>query len=182
MRTRRLIASAVGAVLIGGSVLAAPFVTGGAQAQPTPSTTITARAIIRGVSADRDVGEVEVAVTQGDAKAMLDLSLALNSAERERGLMWITSMPGDAGMLFVFPRDGLTGFWMKNTYLPLDIAFMSSQGTLVSVKQGVPLDTTILSPGAPYRYVIETNVGWWASHGFSPGAHVALPANLPAAS
>lgn len=191
MTMRRVLVSGVAAVLISASVLVAPFVIRSADAQPGPSSlppTATAtpgaqvRVVIPEVSADRDVGEATVTVTQDDATATLDVRFAATEAERERGLMWITTMPEDAGMLFLFPRDSMGGFWMKNTYLPLDIAFIDADGVVVSIKQGTPLDTTTLSPGAAYRSVIETNVGWWAEHGFSVGAHVTLPANLPEAS
>jgi uncharacterized membrane protein (UPF0127 family) len=183
MTTWRLLAAGVCAVAIAGSVLLAPFADSGAEAQHTPGTpTLAVRAHIPEMSADRDVDEVRLSVTQDDASADLDLRVAANEAERERGLMWITTMPDDQGMLFLFPRDGSGGFWMKNTYIPLDIAFIDSEGTVVAVKHGTPLDLTTLSPGAPYRYVIETNAGWWASHGLSAGAKVNLPDNLPVAS
>jgi uncharacterized membrane protein (UPF0127 family) len=183
MTTWRLLLAGVCAVAIAVSVILAPFVDSGAEAQHPPGTaTLTAQAVIPEISADRDVPEVQLAVTQGDAQANLDLRVAADEAERERGLMWITTMPEDEGMLFLFTHDGSGGFWMKNTYIPLDIAFIDARGTVVAIRQGEPLDTTILTPGSSYRYVIETNVGWWAAHGFSAGAQVHLPEDLPVAS
>lgn len=184
MSKRWIVGSALGAVAIAASVVAVPFIATGADAagaSPTAtSTPVIARAVIPEVTSDRDVPEVSVTVTQGAASATLDLRVAANSAERGRGLMWITSMPANEGMLFVFPNTLQEGFWMANTYLPLDIAFISQDGDLISVVQGKPLDLSILSPGVAYRYTIETNVGWWAAHGFSPGAHVAIPQGLEA--
>jgi len=177
--TKRWIAgAAVAAAALSASLAVLPFVSAGADTPASP--TVTQRAIIPEVSSDRDVPEVFVKVSQGASSATLDLRVAASEPERERGLMWITTMPDDAGMLFVFPRDTGSGFWMENTYIPLDIAFISDSGRLIAVRQGKRLDTTILSPGAPYRYAIETNVGWWAAHGFSPGAQVTLPTALEA--
>lgn len=174
-----IIVSAVAALTIAASLVAAPFATSGADAAD-PSPTLVARAVIPEVSSARNLPEVMVTVSQNGAASTLYLDVAANGAERARGLMWITSMPADEGMLFVFPRDTTSGFWMENTYIPLDIAFVGDDGAVLSVRHGAPLDTTVLSPGAPYRYTIETNAGWWMAHGFSAGAHVTIPGGLEA--
>lgn len=183
MTMRRVLASAGVAVLISASVLVMPLVGGGAEAQPAPPLAASeTRVVAPGISADRDVGEATVVVTQGDVRATIDTRLAATDVERERGLMWITSMPEDAGMLFLFPGPLQSGFWMANTYLPLDIAFVGADGTVLSIKRGTPLDLTLITPGATYLSVLETNAGWWAAHGLSAGAHVELPPGLPEAS
>lgn len=178
MTKRWIVGAAVGASVVGASVLAAPFVAAGAGAPASP--TVTPRVVIPEVSSDRDIPEIAVNVSEGASTATLDLRVAATTEERARGLMWITEMPADAGMIFVFPADTTEGFWMENTYLPLDIAFISGSGQLIAVLPGKPLDTTVLKPGARYRYAIETNVGWWSAHGFSAGAQVTLPAGLGA--
>ena len=178
MAKRWIVGAVAGVTALGASASAVAFVSANAGA-PTPRA-VTQRAVIPEVSSDRDIPEIAVSVSQGTATATLDLRVAATPRERARGLMWITEMPADAGMLFVFPANTSDGFWMENTYLPLDIAFISGSGQLITVVQGKALDTTILKPGAPYRYAIETNVGWWSAHGFSPGAQVTLPAGLEA--
>ena len=126
-------------------------------------------------------GTATVVVSDADSSATLHLEIANTPLEREIGLMNRKSLPADGGMLFLFPRDGVGAFWMKDTYVPLDIAFVASNGTVVHIAHGKPLDLTPLYPGALYRYVIEVNDGWFAAHGLGMGALVTLPSGLPAA-
>jgi uncharacterized membrane protein (UPF0127 family) len=83
-------------------------------------------------------------------------------------------------MLFVFGRDSSAGFWMRNTYIPLDIAYLASDGTVLEVHHGEPLnDRDTLDPAQPYRYALEMNAGWFARNGFEPGsAVVEIPASV----
>lgn len=123
----------------------------------------------------------EVRVSQGEASATVTVELARTVSERQQGLMFRQELAEDAGMLFLHPEDVRSGFWMKNTYVPLDIAYISSGGEVLEVHHGKPLDETVLQPKAPYRYVLEVNHGWFERHGLGPGARVELPAGLPAA-
>jgi uncharacterized protein len=91
------------------------------------------------------------------------------------------SMPENHGMLFLFPEDVRIGFWMKNTPLPLTIAYISSTGEVLELKDGQPFDETILTPARPYRHTLEVNQGWFERNGFGVGDQVTLPANLPPA-
>lgn len=122
-----------------------------------------------------------VTIESGATTATLTVEIAATEAQREQGLMLRQQMDDDRGMLFLFPADTTTGFWMKNTYIALDIAFVSAEGTVLDVHAAKPLDETIIKPGGPYRYTIEVNEGWFARHGLGQGATVHLPANLPTA-
>jgi uncharacterized membrane protein (UPF0127 family) len=93
--------------------------------------------------------------------------------------MYRRTLDPDRGMLFIFPADSRTGFWMRNTYIPLDIAYISSDLVVLEIRQGVPLDETVLTPSAPFRYVLEVNHGWFEAHGLGVGARVILPDDLP---
>jgi uncharacterized membrane protein (UPF0127 family) len=64
---------------------------------------------------------------------------------------------------------------MRNTYIPLDIAYLAADGTVLEIVHGVPLDETILTPQQPYRYVLEVNGGWFERHGLGVGAKVSIP-------
>jgi uncharacterized membrane protein (UPF0127 family) len=90
-------------------------------------------------------------------------------------------MPEDVGMLFVFPADTDGPFWMKDTLIPLSIAFIAADGTIVNVQDMQPQSTDLHSPGARYRYALEVNQGYFARAGVKPGDKVALP-TLPTAS
>ena len=85
--------------------------------------------------------------------------LAATDAERGRGLMEVTDLDGKAGMLFRFETDHTGGFWMRNTPTPLTIAFVSSSGSVVSVRDMAPCgdlaDCPSYEPGAAYRYALE---------------------------
>jgi hypothetical protein len=99
---------------------------------------------------------------------------------RARGLMFRRVLPEDAGMLFVFEEDGTGGFWMKNTLIPLSIAFIDRTWHIVDIKdmkvapdpENGPFD--IYTPSKPYRYALEVNQGYFARKGVGPGARLEL--------
>lgn len=95
--------------------------------------------------------------------------------KQERGLMFRRSLPDNEGMLFVYKEPIEMSFWMRNTFLPLDIAFIGADGRILNIHQARPLDDSILyrSAGAA-KYVIETNQGWFSRHGIGPGERVTL--------
>lgn len=123
------------------------------------------------------------AEVQGAGKSFaLQLEIANTESRREQGLMFRQSLDDAHGMLFVFPgnRDVSGAFWMKNTYIPLDIAYLDADGTVLEIREGKPLDLTALTPKHPYRYTLEVAGGWFERHGLGEGARLELPANLPA--
>ncbi|MGH2608377.1 MAG: DUF192 domain-containing protein, partial [Tepidiformaceae bacterium] len=111
----------------------------------------------------------------------LTVELATTPAERARGLMFRQVMAEDHGMLFLFPQvqgEG-HGFWMRNTYIPLTIAYLDEDGTVLVLMDGTPLDETILRPNVPYYAVLEVNQGWFQRHNLAVGSVVELPDDLP---
>jgi hypothetical protein len=94
---------------------------------------------------------------------------------RAQGLMWRRNMARDAGMLFVFPADELQSFWMRNTYLPLDMIFVNSQRQVVGVvERAEPLTETPRMVGRPSRYVVELNAGLAREHAITFGTKMQL--------
>jgi uncharacterized membrane protein (UPF0127 family) len=130
-----------------------------------------------------DTGQATFAVrlSQGDNAATVTVEIAATTTERQQGLMFRQEMAEDAGMLFLFPTDARGGFWMRNTYIPLDIAYIGGDGRVQEIRAAQPLDETNLVPAQPYRYVLEVNQGWFERHGMGIGARVELPEELPAA-
>jgi uncharacterized membrane protein (UPF0127 family) len=106
-------------------------------------------------------------------KTPLRVEVADTLAKQERGLMFRQSMPENEGMLFVYKEPQEMSFWMRNTFIPLDIAFVGADGIILNIHQAKPLDESILyrSAGAA-KYVIETNQGWFSRHGIRPGDKV----------
>lgn len=104
------------------------------------------------------------------------VELALTPQEQARGLMFRETMGQRAGMLFVFPRERDRAFWMRNTYIPLDILFYDKGGRLLNVAtEAVPLDETPLPSNGPARYVLEINGGLATQLGFAPGDVIQHP-------
>jgi uncharacterized membrane protein (UPF0127 family) len=107
------------------------------------------------------------------------VDLALTREEQARGLMFVEEMPQDRGMLFIFPREGMRGFWMKNTRIPLDILYFDSDLALVSVVENArPCASsgrcpTLPSEG-PAQYVLELNAGMARTLGVQRGDELKL--------
>ncbi len=107
------------------------------------------------------------------ADVPLFVETAQTDADRQRGLMFRERLPADQGMLFVFPLSQIQSFWMRNTFIPLDIAFISSEGVVVDIQHMKPVDESILyTSRAPALYALEVNAGWFAKHDIQVGAQV----------
>ena len=88
---------------------------------------------------------------------------------RAKGLMGRTNLKNNAGMLFVFPDAALRSFWMKETYIPLSIAYMDAQGVILNIENMTPLSLDSVKSSAPAKYALEMNDGWFKEHGIQPG-------------
>ena len=97
------------------------------------------------------------------------IEVAADEASRQRGLMFRESMAEDAGMLFVFQGDTDGPFWMKDTLIPLSIAFIGADRRIVSIKDMQPRSTELTHPGARYRYALEVNQGFFGRNGVTVG-------------
>jgi uncharacterized membrane protein (UPF0127 family) len=114
------------------------------------------------------------AEVQIDGLPHLSLELARTPAEREVGLMYRTKMDFNAGMLFVYTADANEGYWMRNTFLPLSIAFIDNDGTIITIKNMQPQTDDIHQSARPYRYALETNQGWFDAAKVHEGDKVIL--------
>jgi uncharacterized membrane protein (UPF0127 family) len=99
---------------------------------------------------------------------------------RARGLMFRKSLAPNSGMLFVFPDVSAHCMWMRNTYVPLSVAFMDEQGTIVSIHDMKPQDETSHCAAKPARFALEMNQGWFARKGVKPGANIGGLEKAPA--
>ena len=89
---------------------------------------------------------------------------------RAKGLMFVTELADDAGMLFDFKEERPVSFWMQNTYIPLDMVFVDAQGVVKNVHaNAVPFDTTSIPSGFPVQYVLEIPGGRAAEIGLEAG-------------
>jgi uncharacterized protein len=110
-----------------------------------------------------------VAFSNDSKVATLSIEVADTPAEQAKGLMGRTELAKDSGMLFDFSGDTSTAFYMKDTSIPLSIAFIDSGGKVLAIKDMKPLDLTPVESPSVYRYAIETNQGWFTQHGIKPG-------------
>ena len=104
---------------------------------------------------------------------VFSVEIAKTEEARANGLMNRRFMPADRGMLFEFPVEEPVAFWMKDTYIPLDMIFVRHDGTVVALAANAePLSQTAIPSGAPANGVIELNGGVAASIGLKPGDKV----------
>ncbi len=88
----------------------------------------------------------------------------------QQGLMFTEDLPADEGMLFVFQRERILDFWMKNTPIPLSVAFIDRKGRIVAIERMEPLDEqTMHTSRVPAIYALEMNAGWFQEHGVKVG-------------
>ena len=99
----------------------------------------------------------------------MTVEVADDAALREHGLMEREALAPDSGMVFVYPAEGLRRFWMKNTLIPLAIAYVDSHGRIVHIAEMAALDTTPVSSQRPAMYAIEMSQGWFAAKGIQAG-------------
>jgi uncharacterized membrane protein (UPF0127 family) len=111
----------------------------------------------------------------------INAEVATTEASRQRGLMYRSSLAPDQGMLFVFDEPAVQCFWMKNTPLPLSIAFIDGQGTILNITDMQAQTTDIHCPTGPILYALEMQQGWFAGHRIGTGLPVTgLPRQVPA--
>ena len=99
--------------------------------------------------------------------------------DRQQGLMHRDSLPKNSGMLFVYKDEQIRRFWMKDTRIPLSIAFANRRGEILRIQDMTPFDTTSISSLVPATYALEMNQGWFKEHGIEPGDKITgIPKDL----
>lgn len=137
-------------------------------------------------SADDDVGPMATA-TLHIGKASLKTQIAATGAQEERGLMFRTHLDDNDGMLFILPNVGTQEFWMKNTLIPLSIAYIDKNGVILEIHDMQPADPKqpdyvlprTRSDSDKVAYALEVNLHWFALNGIKPGDKITpAPATL----
>ena len=143
-----------------------------AQAAPVLPATAPERGLPLPASAPKitpgPVEPLEVVTARGPIRFQVEM--ADTAAEREQGLMWRASMPVNHGMLFDFPGETEQAFWMRNTYIPLDIIYIRADGRIHSIARSTtPLSEALVPSGGPVKAVLEINGGLAERMGILPG-------------
>jgi uncharacterized membrane protein (UPF0127 family) len=107
--------------------------------------------------------------------------IAHTEATRRQGLMFRDRLAENSGMIFVYPAPEVTAMWMKNTRIPLSVAFIDAQGRILNVEDMAPFSERAHGSKGPAAYALEMNKGWFARRGIKPGDRVEGLAGLPAA-
>ena len=103
---------------------------------------------------------------------LIRAEVAADFTHRARGLMFRASMPQNAGMLFIFDEAGQQCMWMKNTLIPLSVAFIDEKGVITNVEDMQPQTEDSHCASRPARYALEMNRGWFAAKGIKPGSRI----------
>lgn len=128
---------------------------------------LTASAVAQGVA--QDLPAIALQAGMHNIRA----AVAQTPEQRQTGLMFRREMAQHEGMLFVFEQASAQCFWMKNTLLPLSIAFLADDGSVVNIADMKPQALDSHCSAQPVRYVLEMNQGWFAKRGIKPGSKIA---------
>ena len=99
--------------------------------------------------------------------------------EKAKGLMFREKLGKNEGMLFVYEREEILSFWMKNTRIPLSIAFIAKSGKIVDIQDMEPFNLQSHVSARPAQYALEVNQGWFRKNGIEVGDSVHLPFTVP---
>lgn len=130
---------------------------------PTQSA---ARALLSSVDSGDDIKRVDILSSNGKIKATVTVETVSTPKKLQTGLMFRKSLPKDSGMLFLMPERKTLSFWMKNTYVPLSIAYIDDGMRIVDIYKMRPLDEgRHYMSSSPCRYALEVNQGWFKANG-----------------
>lgn len=144
----------------GGSLSAAPSAREGGQESPAATNRRTESTLVR---SELEIVELPV------GGHIFTVELAQTAAQREQGLMFRQELPADSGMLFIFEESAPRAFWMRNTYIPLSIAYIDARGRILEIYDMKPLSEALVRSRSPAKYALEVNQGRFAEVGVSRG-------------
>lgn len=125
-------------------------------------------------SCSGEVDQVELQI----ADIVITVEIADTDQLRAQGLMNRKSLKEDSGMLFVFKEEKKLFFWMKNTLIPLSIAYISRNGEIKEIHPMYPLDKRAVPSSRSVMYALEMNQGWFEKNNIQPGDLIIIPENL----
>ena len=151
---------------------------GGSEKGETP--TEEASQETAAVDAPDETAIVGINTARGE-RVEIRAEIADEKAEQARGLMERTALAEDAGMLFVFPGERPRSFTMRNTLIPLSVAFIDGDGGIMNIQDMQPLDESSHLSAAPAQYALEVNQGFFEERGVQVGDEADLPVSTSGA-
>jgi uncharacterized membrane protein (UPF0127 family) len=119
--------------------------------------------------------EIKNMVLEGSGRTVaIQVEIARTNEQRSQGLMHRTKLDDGKGMLFVFDRDDILSFWMRNTLIPLSIAFISSDGRIMEIRDMEPESLDPVRSGRSVRYALEVPQGWFSRVNLAVGDRLLL--------
>ena len=103
---------------------------------------------------------------------LIKAEVAANDPERQQGLMFRENMANNAGMIFVFDKATTQCMWMKNTLLPLSVAFLDADGKIINIEDMTPQTLESHCSKKPAKYALEMNLGWFKQKNIKPGTAI----------
>jgi hypothetical protein len=103
---------------------------------------------------------------------LIRAEVAADLSSRAQGLMHRSAMPSNAGMLFIFDEAAAQCMWMKNTLIPLSVAFIDEHGAVINIEDMAPQTEDSHCARRPALYALEMNRGWFAARGIKPGSRI----------
>ena len=149
---------------------------GGSEKGETP--TEEASPETTAVAVPDETATVGINTARGE-RVEVQVEIADEEAEQQRGLMERTALAEEAGMLFVFRGERPLSFWMKDTLIPLSIAYIDGDGGIVDIQDMQPLDESSHPSAAPAQYALEVNQGFFEERGVQVGDEADLPVSTP---
>ncbi len=117
----------------------------------------------------------EINIHKNDGSTItVNAEIAKTSADREKGFMYRKNIPDGTGMLFVFEKDQILNFWMKNTPHPLSIAYIDYKGVIRDILDMKPMTTTSITSSVSVRYALEVPQGWYKKNNIQVGDKIDL--------
>ncbi|MDR2964172.1 MAG: DUF192 domain-containing protein [Treponema sp.] len=123
-------------------------------------------------SSDKLAVENLVIEREGQVVAVVKAEMAITQEERRQGLMYREKLPDGEGMFFVFENDHILSFWMLNTSIPLSIAFITNNGSIIEIRELYPHDENSVFSSRPARYALEVPQGWFVRAGVKIGDRI----------
>ncbi len=146
---------------------------GGGKAKRSNSSSSSATSVPTAPSAVptfKEEGSLSFKKADGTAIRSIKLEVADDEAQRAQGMMYRKSIPNDTGMIFIMPTEAPQSFWMKNTYVSLDIIFVGADMKIVNIHENTPTLTEQNFPStAPAKYVVEVAGGYTNAYGIKAG-------------
>lgn len=171
-RPGRLLRLGVAAALLAVAACGADGSGAGGEGDAASGTAVPEARQEAGADSGADAGRGSSLTTLRVAGIPVRAEIADEEAERERGLMNRDSLGADEGMLFVYPEQRTLSFWMRNTRIPLSIAFIDRRGVIVDIQQMDPHTEELHRSRQPAMYALEMNRGWFREHGVAEGDRI----------